>query len=190
MKLPKILKTSLVAQSQLFSIETMDLRFSNGEQRTYERLPRRLGKGVIVCAINEQKEIILVREYMAGLHKYELALPKGRVNVDEILCDAANRELQEETGFAANSLTYLKELSVAPGQMGFTIHAYLATELYENQLPGDEPEPLEKVFWKIDDVDRLFQRNDFSEARSMATISLAIHAYHEQHREIEASVED
>ena len=35
---PEILDTRLVAKSRLFGIEEMHLRFSNGVERTYERL--------------------------------------------------------------------------------------------------------------------------------------------------------
>lgn len=36
--LPKILQCQQVAQSKLFRVEQLQLQFSNGEQRTYERL--------------------------------------------------------------------------------------------------------------------------------------------------------
>lgn len=35
---PQILEQKLVAESRLFKIEQLDLQFSNGEQRTYERM--------------------------------------------------------------------------------------------------------------------------------------------------------
>lgn len=176
MKLPKILDSSIVARSQAFSIEALRLRFSNGEERVFERLPQRIGRAVIVCALNENQEILLVREYMAGIHKYELALPKGRVESEEDLEVAANRELMEEVGFGARKFTYLKELTVAPSHMGYSVHAFLGTDLYEKVLPGDEPEPLEVVYWPLSEIETLMTREDFSEARSLATLML-VRAY-------------
>ena len=157
----------------MFSIESIDLEFSNGERRTFERLPRRGREAVIVCAITERHEIILIREYMAGLHTYELGLPKGSVEPGESLDQAANRELKEETGYGARSFTHLHELSLAPGQMGFSIHALLATDLYVESLPGDEPEPLEVVYWPLAKLDELIFSEDLSEARSIATLKMA-----------------
>ena len=171
-KLPKILASAVVARSRLFSIESLHLRFSNGAERMYERLPQRIGRAVIVCALTENQEILLVREYLAGIHKYELALPKGRVEPDESLATAANRELMEEVGYGAEQFTYLKELTVAPGQMGYSVHAYLARKLYEKSLPGDEPEPLEVVRWPIQQLDELLHSDEISEARSLATLML------------------
>ena len=173
MKLPSILNSEIVASSRLFSIESLDLRFSNGETRTFERLPKRGREAVIVCAITENREVVLIREYMAGLHKYELGLPKGRVDLGESLVYAANRELKEEAGFGAKSIVHLRELSLAPGQMGFSIHAMLATDLFLESLPGDEPEPLEVVRWPLDRIDELIFSQEMSEARSIATLMIA-----------------
>ena len=176
MKLPQILDSSIVAKSQIFSVEALRLRFSNGVERVFERLPQRIGRAVIVCALNEKQEVILVREYMAGIHKYELGLPKGRVEPEEDLEVAANRELMEEAGFGARSFTYLKELTVAPSHMGYSVHAFLGTDLYEESLEGDEPEPLEIVYWPLSRLGELMARDDFSEARSLATLML-VRAY-------------
>ncbi|MCV5959114.1 ADP compounds hydrolase NudE, partial [Escherichia coli] len=35
---PEILSCQTVARSKLFAVEALDLRFSNGEHRTYERM--------------------------------------------------------------------------------------------------------------------------------------------------------
>ena len=173
MKLPSIIQSQIVASSQLFSIESLDLLFSNGERRTFERLPKRGREAVIICAVTANHEVVLIREYMAGLHKYELALPKGRVDPGESLSFAANRELKEEAGHGARSITHLRELSLAPGQMGFSIHAMLATDLYAESLPGDEPEPLEVVYWPLDRINELIFSAELSEARSIATLKMA-----------------
>ena len=173
LKLPSILNSQIVASSRLFSIESLDLRFSNGERRTFERLPKRGREAVIVCAVTAKEEVVLIREYMAGLHKYELGLPKGRVDLGESFEFAANRELKEEAGFGTRTIEHLRELSLAPGQMGFSIHAMLATDLYIESLPGDEPEPLEVVLWPLNRIDELIFSHELSEARSIATLKIA-----------------
>ncbi|MYD43452.1 MAG: ADP compounds hydrolase NudE [Gammaproteobacteria bacterium] len=173
MKLPAIIHSEIIAASRLFSIESLELEFSNGAQRTFERLPKRGREAVIICAVTEDREVVLVREYMAGLHKYELGLPKGRVDEGESLEHAADRELQEEAGFGARNITHLRELSLAPGQMGFSIHSMLALDLYPQSLEGDEPEPLEVVLWPLNRVDELIFSHELSEARSIATLKIA-----------------
>ncbi len=57
-----------------FKVEKLDLEFSNGEKRTYERLLTHGLGAVIVVAMRDNDTVLLVREYAAGLHHYELGL--------------------------------------------------------------------------------------------------------------------
>ncbi|MCS5571150.1 MAG: ADP compounds hydrolase NudE [Pseudomonadales bacterium] len=171
--LPEILETKTVARSRLFSIETLKLRFSNGVERLYERLPARGRQAVIVVAINTDDEVILVREYLAGLHRYELNLPKGTVDPGETFEEAANRELKEEAGFGARKLDYVRQITLAPAYMGFSIHVILARDLYPESLPGDEPEIMEVEKWRLQEADQLVMSELLSESRSIAALKLA-----------------
>ena len=150
--------------------ESIDLEFSNGERRKYERLHSRGHGAVMIAAIPEPGTILLVREYAAGVHRYELGLPKGRMDAGEDVLDAANRELKEECGFGARKLTYLRAITLAPGYMNHEIHLVLAEDLYPERLPGDEPEELEVLPWKLDSLHEIMLREDCSEGRSLAAM--------------------
>ena len=168
--LPKILNSRLVAPGDIFKVEQLDLRFSNGEERTYERLkPGGLG-AVIVVPVLDNGEVLLLREYACGLHSYEIGLPKGRLEPGESFVEGANRELQEEAGFAARRLKVLSELSLAPAYMSHKTTLVLAQDLYPSRLPGDEPEPIETLTWPLDNLLGLAMRDDVSEARTVAAL--------------------
>ena len=173
MKLPKILAREEVARSALFRIEALELEFSNGVRRRYERLPDTGHRAVMLIPLTEGGDVLLIREYMAGFHDYRLTLPKGSVDAGESLLEAAQRELREEVGMRAETLTPLKTLSVAPGHMGFTITAVLAEGLTPDPLPGDEPEPLTVVPWPVASLPALYALEDFDEARAIAALQLA-----------------
>ena len=51
--------------------ETIDLEFSNGERRKYERLSSRGHGAVMIAAIPEPGTVLLIREYAAGVHRYD-----------------------------------------------------------------------------------------------------------------------
>ena len=171
-KLPTIHQTRTVATSRLFKIETLDLEFSNGEKREYERLVSRGVGAVLIIPVLDDGTMLLIREYAAGTERYELAFPKGKVEPGEELLDAANREIMEEVGYESAKLTILKALSLAPGYLGHVTHIILAEELSEHREPGDEPEEIEVVPWKISEVDELLDRDDFAEGRSVAALYL------------------
>jgi len=172
LRLPQILSTKTIARSRLFRIEELELEFANGARRTYERLPGFGLPAVMVIAVNEADEVLLIREYAAGFHENQLTLPKGAAEAGESLVDAANRELREEVGFGARRIEFLKSLNLSPGHMGFTINVMLAEDLYPAKLPADEPEPPEVVPWPLERLDELVARNDFAEARALAALYL------------------
>ena len=171
-QLPEITHRKTVAESKLFAIEQVDLTFSNGEQRQYERM-QGAGRGaVMVVPMLDDETMLLVREYCAGTHSYELGFPKGLIDEGEMPEQAANRELQEEIGYGAKTLHFLHQARIAPAFFNSKMDIYLACDLYESKLEGDEPEPLEVVPWKISDYQALLARDDFTEARSIVALMM------------------
>lgn len=172
-KLPRIHARREQDPGKRFKIERLELEFSNGNKRTYERL-RAHGLGaVIVVAMRDDDTVLLVNEYAAGLHHYELGLVKGRLEQGESILEGAQRELMEEIGYGARDLLELTALSLAPGYMTHITHVVLARDLYPAKLQGDEPEELEVVPWQLSDLHSLVQRPDCTEGRSIAALYIA-----------------
>lgn len=165
---PAVHRRRTVARSRLFEVEEMDLEFSNGVRTRYERLVGSSHGAVAIAAMPDPETVLLIREYAAGTDRYELGLPKGKIEPGEDVLAAANREIMEELGYASRCLTALGAFSLAPGYMSHTTHLVLAQDLYEQRIPGDEPEEIEVVAWPIRDLGRLVAREDCSEARSIA----------------------
>jgi len=173
-QVPKILSRKLVAQSRLLKIEAVDLRFSNGEQRQFERMQGSGRGAVMVVPFIDDETMILIREYAAGMHEYQLGFPKGLIDPGESPEEAAQRELKEEIGFGCESLERLTEVTMAPQFFQAKMTLFVANNLYPEQLPGDEPEPLEKVHWKLADIDQLLAQPDFTEARSLTALLMML----------------
>ena len=174
--LPKILNCETAAQSRLFKVEALELEFSNGVKRHYERLRGSNGKSrgaVMMVPMLDDETFLLIREYSAGTHDYQLGFPKGLIDEGETPEQAAERELKEEIGMGCKQTTRLKTLTLAPGYFGSSMHILLANSLYPEKLEGDEPEPLDIVPWSVHNIKELLAREDFTEARSVAALFLA-----------------
>jgi ADP compounds hydrolase len=169
-KEPEILDVSTIAQTRIFRVEQIDLRFANGHQARYERLHATPPAAVMIVPLLDEDTVLLIREYAVGVERYELSLPKGRVDEGETMFAAANRELMEEAGYAAGSLQHIKSLSLAPGYVDHTTHVLLATDLYPQRRVGDEPEAIEVVPWPLHRVKELWHESDCTEARSIAAL--------------------
>lgn len=170
---PKILTRTTLAKSRLFHIEALEIEFSNGQQRRFERLKRGEGGGaVLMVPLLDANTVLLVREYAAGVDRYELGLPKGKVDPGETIFEAANRELKEEVGYGARKFHHLNSLSMAPSYLEHMIDIIIAEDLYAEKLPGDEPEELEVIPWDLNAIDILLESGECTEARSIAALFL------------------
>src|SRR3990167_4311460 len=121
-KKPKILHTSLLAQSRLFDIENVHLRFSNGEERHFERICGHGHGSVMIVPMLNKETILLVREYGVGVDDYVLGFPKGAIEKDEDPLSTAAREIKEEVGYGANHFSLIATLSASPGYLHSMMH--------------------------------------------------------------------
>lgn len=171
-KLPTILDVKAIANTRIFHIEQVTYQFNNGEIREFERLKVWDPGVVMIIPMLNPNTILLIKEYAAGINDYTLSFPKGRVDKSEDLFEAANRELQEEVGYKAKNLRYLMGMTTSPNYSSTLTHTFLAQNLVPSSLPADEPESLEVIAWKLDNIPALLARPDFHEARALAALYL------------------
>ena len=167
---PIIHRHKILSQSKLFTIQQVDLEFSNGEQRVYERIVAPGVAAVLIIPVIDNQHVIMIREYSVGTERYELVFPKGKIDPGENILDAANRECMEEIGYRAEKLTPLGQMTIAPGYLGFITHTVLAEELKADKCEGDEPEELEQLICNVNNIEALIQNETLTEARSIAAL--------------------
>ncbi|MCC8365320.1 ADP compounds hydrolase NudE [Xenorhabdus sp. PB61.4] len=172
LKKPKILNISDIAHSRLFNIQSVDLEFSNGARRIYERMKPANHEAVLIIPVIGD-DLLLIREYAVGIEQYELGFPKGAIDAGESILEAANRELKEEVGLGARKLELLTKLTMAPSYFSSKMNIVIAQDLYPEDLEGDEPEPLVQIRWPIADMMSLLEHPDFNEARNVSALFFA-----------------
>ena len=107
----------------------------------------------MVCAQNEKGEMLFVRQYKHALGEVTLLFPTGFIETDESPEKAAKRELLEETGYTAGSMsfvgTFLKDGTRGCGRAYF----FLAKNLKKKAKPvSDDMEISELVFMSVDET--------------------------------------
>ena len=140
----KITNRKIIARTNLFRIDKLDIRFNNNQKREYEVICG-TGNGAVMILPFINNELIFIREYAAAIDDYSLTLPKGKIDDGETVLEAANRELQEEIGYKANKLEHVYLLDLAPGYVNHKTDIVMASDLIASKLDGDEPEPLEVI---------------------------------------------
>jgi len=126
-------------------------------------------ESVLVVIHTPRGEVLLLRRRQPADFWQSVT---GSLEWGESTAQAARRELAEETGFAGNTLSFIKPIALAPGYMSHATNLVLVEDLYPCDAEGDEPEPIEVVPWKISDIYQLSMRDDCSEARTIAGLYL------------------
>lgn len=131
------------------------LKFINHD--TWEFVERKNCTGVaIIVGANKNNQAILVEQYRKSLASNVIEFPAGLVgdiDSNEKIEEAANRELEEETGYRADKITHLITGATAPGLTTETVSYFLAEGLekisdgggVENENITIHEIPLEKV---------------------------------------------
>lgn len=168
--LPEILAHQVIARSRLFTIESLNLRFHNGVEVAFERLRSGINGAVLVVPVTEDGQLVLIREYGAGVGRYELGFPKGKIDPGEDWQQASVRECIEEVGYRPGQVSLLDEVTLSAGYMDHTTYLVLAEALMPAGAEGDEPEPLEVIHWPLADWRSLVAQPQFSEGRAYAAL--------------------
>jgi ADP-ribose pyrophosphatase len=130
--------------------------------------------GVTVLAFDDQDLLLLVRQHRHPAGRPLVELPAGTLEPGEDPALCASRELQEETGYRARSMERLGGFFTAPGYCSEYLHVFLARDLVESKLDGDEEDiQVERVPW-AEAVSRATS-GAIEDAKTLAALFLAQH---------------
>ncbi len=101
--------------------------------------------------------------YRHPIGKIIFNLPSGSIPDGETPSQAARRELAEEAGYLAHTLTPLGSMVPFPGAVVGTIHLFLARELHPTTQRLDTHEYIEVVPMAVDAVLQRTLRGEFAD---------------------------
>jgi 8-oxo-dGTP pyrophosphatase MutT (NUDIX family) len=131
------------------------------------------GDEVLVVALAEQDEVLLIKEPSPAFGAQTLVLPGGSVEDEEEFSVTANRELQEEVGLRATQLDYLGEIRPFSKYLTVRCHVYLARQLASSELKGDESYEIEVSRVSLWDFEAMMEDKQLLDARVIAALHLA-----------------
>ena len=131
--------------------------------------------GAAAVAVDDDGQVLLVRQSRPAVDAALLELPAGLVDAGEAPIDCARRELTEETGYAASHLEPLLRFYTSPGFSTELIHVFVATGLREGSVAHDEEEEIEVVRLPLEDAIRRVTEGEISDAKTVAGLLAYTH---------------
>lgn len=167
----ELLEKEYVYVGRAFSVARLKARLPNGNTRSFDLVDH--ANSVTVIPIDEEGNILFVRQYRLGADDMLLELPAGVQDPEEDPLACAAREVREETGLAARELKELGQYYLAPGYSNEKMVAYLATGLYDSPLDADEDEFIETEAIPVAQVYEMAARGVIQDGKTLAALLLA-----------------
>lgn len=167
----RVLQRSLRYQAKTFDVQEVLAKLPDGREHTFDLVDHR--DSVILIPVMEDGTIAFVQQYRLGPQTELLELPAGVLDPGENPETGGQRELREETGYAASKLELLGSFYLAPGYSSEKSTAFLATGLYSSPLAPDAEEFLEIKIFSPDAVYNLALQGAFQDAKTLAALLLA-----------------
>ena len=167
----EFISSEILLQGRAFKVRRDTLKTPDGRETKYEIIEH--GGSVVLVPVDDQGNVLFVRQYRHATGQDLLELPAGTRDGEEPFEKCAAREIREETGMEAGTLLKVGEFYLVPGYSSEFMAVFLATDLKENPLDGDEDEFLQLEKFTVKDVNAMFERGDVLDAKSLAAWLLA-----------------
>lgn len=158
---------------KVISLDVDQVRFPDGSTGEVEMI-RHPGACAIVPFMSDpagnDPQILLLRQYRYAANGYLYEIPAGRMEPDEAPIATATRELREETGCSAASITHLYTTLTTPGFTDEEIHTYMATGLTMGESATESDEFLEVVTVTMSQALRMIQQGEIRDAKTSLAI--------------------
>ena len=125
---------------------------------------------VAVVVLDDQDNVLLVRQFRYPVGKSLLEIPAGGISPGEDPVDCVRRELQEEIGYLPQRIDGLGGFYSIPGYGTEYLYCYLATQLTPSRLVAEDTEDIEVVRVPVSDIPRLITSGKICDAKSIAAL--------------------
>ncbi len=116
----------------VFDGKYMDIIHAENNGTTWEYAARKGITGAAgIVAITDDQKLVLIEQFRQPVEKVCIEIPAGLIgdHGPESICEGANRELTEETGYTAGQMSIIGTFPLSPGMTSEVMTMILATKL-------------------------------------------------------------
>ena len=164
----EILESNLVYSGKVLDVYRDKITIPNGNIATRENIVR--GNAAAMVPIDNNGDIIFVRQYRHASKSMMLEIPAGMIESGEEPKEAAIRELEEEIGYKCSDMFFVSSVYMAIGICTEKVFFYIAENLKEGTPNPDPDEIIEIERYSLEDSLKMIFDGTIQDAKTMAGI--------------------
>ena len=167
-------KVNRLLDNRFAIVENNDVIFPDGSEAQFFRALSPNKYGVVVLAINENDEILLVEEYRYNHKNYVINVPMGDGDEGAPI-DRAKEELLEETGYIGHDweqkISVHQQIYKEQGSIFFTTKVHSHKDLNKSN-PENSESILSARFYGKDEVRKMVREGRINESMTIIAINM------------------
>jgi len=161
----KIASEQRILQGERFDVHRQELVGSDG--KTYCREVIRHPGAVVLLPLLDESTVVLIENHRPTVGETLLELPAGTREPGEPPLKTAARELAEETGYRAGSLTLVHDFFSAPGICDEWMSLYAATGLTSGDHHREATEEINNRICSSMEIERWITDGTIRDAKTL-----------------------
>ncbi|MBU5466325.1 NUDIX hydrolase [Virgibacillus sp. MSJ-26] len=160
------IKTEQIYQGKIVDLQVDDVTLPNGKTAKRELIKH--SGAVAVIPITKDNKIVFVKQYRKPLEKAIIEIPAGKLEKGEKPETTAVRELEEETGYTTDQLSFVTSFYTSPGFADELMYIYLTADLHKLDHPvaGDEDEFVEVIELTLEEAKQYIKDEQIHDAKT------------------------
>lgn len=164
----KTIKSEKIYVGRVIQLRKDEVTLPNGKKSAREIVEH--PGAVVILAQNNQKQLIMVRQFRKAVEDILIELPAGTLEPPEQVIDCARRELEEETGYQAQNWEKIFNFYSAPGFCNENLTLYFARGLIKTTVNTDQDEFIEVLELNKEEICLLLRENQIRDAKTLIGI--------------------
>lgn len=163
----KKITSKLIFEGKVIKVTVDDVLCPNNLESKREVVHHNGGSAVLVVI---DGKVLLIKQFRYAFDKVIYEIPAGKLELNEDPLIAAQRELEEETGFKANQIISIGEIYPSVGYCNEVIKLYLTTDITQGILKLDQDEFIDVEFIELSKVNEMISNNEIIDAKTICAL--------------------
>lgn len=164
----EVKSSELIYKGRVFNLEKDVIVLPDGNEAERETI--RHGGAAAMLPIDDDGKIIYVRQYRHSAGRETLEIPAGTLEKGEDPYDCAVRELEEETSYKADKMTFMFKMYSAIGFCSEILYIYRAEGLTKGSFNMDDDEFITIERYSLEESIDMIYKNEICDSKTIAAV--------------------